>query len=110
MRACKVFCAKRETRSARYDLATLDRTDELALIRKIFEFPDIVERAGELYSTSTLAVYLYKLAVAANKFYETTPILKDENSRARLNARLLLIETAAQSSSKRIGATWYRNA
>ena len=79
-----------------YDLSTLDRNDELVLMRKIFEFPDIVEKAGELYSTSTLATYIYKLAVAANKFYETTPILKDENS-LRLNARLLLVQTAART-------------
>jgi arginyl-tRNA synthetase len=88
--------AAEEHRSGKAALAMLDRADELALMRKIFEFPDIVEKAGELYSTSTLATYLYKLAVAANKFYETTPILKDENA-MRLNARLVLIETAART-------------
>jgi arginyl-tRNA synthetase len=81
------------------DVSTLERTTELALMRKLFEFPDIVARAGELYSTSTLAIYLYKLAVAANKFYETTPILKDDDV-ARRNARLLLIATAAQVLQK----------
>jgi arginyl-tRNA synthetase len=81
------------------DAASLDHDTELALMRKIFEFPDIVEKAGELYSTSTLATYLYKLAVTANKFYETTPILKDEND-GRRNARLLLIATAARTLSE----------
>ncbi len=80
----------------------LERAAELALMRKLFEFPDVVERAGELYSTSTLAVYLYKLAVAANKFYETTPILKDEDI-ARRDARLLLIATAARVLQKGLG-------
>ena len=42
-------------RSKSVDATTLARTAELALMRKLFEFPDIVERAGELYSTSTLA-------------------------------------------------------
>ena len=70
--------------------------DEGALIRKILEFPEIVLRAGELYSTSTLATYLYKLAVAANKFYETTPILKDENVERR-KARLALADMAANT-------------
>lgn len=81
------------------DFSMLDGTEDLVLMRKIFEFPDIVQRAGELYSTSTLATYLHKLAVTANKFYETTPILKDENS-ARLNARLVLIDTAAKTLKK----------
>jgi len=71
-------------------------------MRKLFEFPDVVMRAGELYSTSTLAVYLYKLAVTANKFYETTPILKDEDA-ARRNAHLLLIDTAARVLRKGLG-------
>lgn len=81
------------------DVAPLAHTAELALMRKLFEFPDVVARAGELYSTSTLAVYLYKLAVAANKFYETMPILKDDDP-ARRAARLLLAATAARTLQK----------
>jgi arginyl-tRNA synthetase len=84
------------------DVSSLSRAAELSLIRKLFEFPDVVERAGELYSTSTLAVYLYKLAVAANKFYETTPILKDDDLKRR-NARLLLAATAARVLQKGLG-------
>jgi len=84
------------------NISSLDRTTELALMRKLFEFPDVVMRAGELYSTSTLAVYLYKLAVTANKFYETTPILKDDDA-ARRAARLLLIATAARVLQKGLG-------
>lgn len=81
------------------DVSLLVHTSELALMRKLFEFPDVVVRAGELYSTSTLAVYLYKLAVAANKFYETTPILKGEDD-ARRRARLLLVATTARVLQK----------
>ena len=84
------------------DVSSLERTAELALMRKLFEFPDVVARAGELYSTSTLAVYLYKLAVVANKFYETTPILKDDDA-ARRAARLLLATTTAHMLQKGLG-------
>ncbi|MDE2018804.1 MAG: arginine--tRNA ligase [Patescibacteria group bacterium] len=69
---------------------------ELSLMRKILEFPDIVQRAGVNFTPSTLATYLHKLASIANKFYETTPILKDENGERR-TARLQLAETAAQT-------------
>jgi arginyl-tRNA synthetase len=100
LRKSKIPSAK--LRPGAVDVSTLERTTELALVRKLFEFPDIVARAGELYSTSTLAVYLYKLAVAANKFYETTPILKDDDV-ARRNARLLLAATAAQVLQKGLG-------
>ena len=84
------------------DISPLAHTTELALMRKLLEFPDIVARAGELYSTSTLAVYLYKLAVAANKFYETMPILKDDNL-TRRTARLLLAATTARVLQKGLG-------
>ncbi|HEY5221173.1 MAG TPA: arginine--tRNA ligase [Candidatus Paceibacterota bacterium] len=93
---------KSDLRPASVDVTTLAHMTELALMRKLFEFPDIVARAGELYSTSTLAVYLYKLAVAANKFYETTPILKDDNV-ARRAVRLLLVATAARALQKGLG-------
>ncbi len=78
------------------DIALADTVPELALARKIFEFPAVVKVAGAMYSTSVLASYLHKLAVAANKFYETTPVLADENI-ARKNARLTLIEVAART-------------
>jgi arginyl-tRNA synthetase len=100
LRKSKISSAK--LRPSAVDVSALERTTELALMRKLFEFPDIVARAGELYSTSTLAVYLYKLAVAANKFYETTPILKDDD-RARRAARLLLAATAVQVLQKGLG-------
>jgi arginyl-tRNA synthetase len=100
LRKAKISDAKLRAKSV--DVTMLARTAELTLMRKLFEFPDIVERAGELYSTSTLATYLYKLAVTANKFYETTPILSDEDE-ARRMARLLLIATTARILQKGLG-------
>lgn len=92
--------AKNELGIEDYDrqenLHKLDSEVELALMRKVFEFPEVVGKAGELCATSILAAYLYKLAVAANKFYETTPILKDENVTRRL-ARLSLAAVAART-------------
>jgi arginyl-tRNA synthetase len=84
------------------DAVNLEHTSEIALMLRLFEFPDAVLRASELYSTSTLATYLYRLAVAANKFYETTPILKDEDVAPRA-ARLALAATAARTLQKGLG-------
>jgi arginyl-tRNA synthetase len=78
------------------DFAKLDSEVELSLMRKIFEFPDVVLHAQEKLLPSALVNYIYKLAVAANKFYETTPILKDEDA-ARRGARLALVEVAART-------------
>lgn len=78
------------------EIALLDSDSELNLMRKIFEFPDVVLRARELSAPSGVVSYLYKLAVASNKFYETTPILKDADD-ARRSARLALAATAART-------------
>jgi arginyl-tRNA synthetase len=83
-------------RAKKNNFSTLDSEVELALMRKIFELPDVVQKAGELYATSLLATYLHRLAVAANQFYEATPILKDEDAPRRA-ARLVLVETAART-------------
>ncbi|HVO28662.1 MAG TPA: arginine--tRNA ligase [Candidatus Paceibacterota bacterium] len=92
----KSVLRKAERSAARRSFAGLDSEDELALMRKIFGFPNAVARAGELYATSILAAYLYNLAVAANKFYETTPILKDESA-SRRASRLALAAIAART-------------
>ncbi len=83
-------------RGAEFHSEFLDTEAELALIRKLIEFPGAVLRAGELNAPSGLVAYVYKLAVAANKFYETTPILKDENKERR-DARLVLVKVAADA-------------
>ena len=88
---------------ANLKLERLDSEYELVLMRRIFEFPDIISRAIETRSSSGLANYLHKLAVAANKFYETTPIIKDENE-SRRNARLMLTEIAARTLKSGLGA------
>lgn len=80
----------------------LDTEIEFALIRKILIFPDTVSRAGEFNAPSGLATYLYKLAAVANKFYETTPILKDDDA-SRRNARLMLVEAAARTLASGLG-------
>ncbi len=79
-----------------FEASTLDSEVELALIRKIFEFPDVVAHARERYAPSAVVAYVYKLASHANKFYETTPILKDENA-SRKQARLALVAVAART-------------
>lgn len=75
---------------------------EFALIRKIIEFPDEVGRSAEILQTSSLANYLYKLAVLANRFYETTPVLKEADP-LRRGALLALIGAVASVLESGLG-------
>ncbi|MBI4085260.1 MAG: arginine--tRNA ligase [Candidatus Liptonbacteria bacterium] len=75
-------------------VSSLDTDIEMALIRKIAEFPETVRRSAENFFTNNIARYLYELANLANKYYESTPILTDKNVDRR-NVRLMLINSVA---------------
>jgi arginyl-tRNA synthetase len=74
--------------------SSLNGEIELALMRRIFEFPDEIIKSARDLQTSNLANYLYKLAILANRFYETTPVLKEENE-SRRHALLVLVSAVA---------------
>ncbi len=78
----------------RADTSTLTENCEIDLILRMNELPEAVRAAAANYAPNLLANYLYELATAANRFYETEPILKDDN-RSRRNTRLSLVETTA---------------
>ena len=80
---------------AKPDFSLLTSEHELALVRKIIDFPDAVRMSAESLLPNTLAHYTHELAVLANKFYETTPVMKEENIKLRA-ARLVLIDVAAE--------------
>ncbi len=84
------------------DLELLDGETEIALIRKMVEFPEVVRRSAEILFTNGIAKYLYELANLANKYYESTSILMDKNINRR-NARLVLIESVASVMKTGLG-------
>jgi len=72
----------------------LGEKSELAIIKHLLDFPDVLGKVGEANLPNHLALYLYELANLANRFYETVPVIKDENT-SRRAARLALVETTA---------------
>ena len=95
-----------ESKFQEADLKRLETEGEFAVIEKLAEFPEAVRAAGETYAPNHLTTYLYELANAVNRFYESTPILEvksktrnseknNDNDAARRDARLLLVKTAA---------------
>jgi len=65
---------------------------EIYLIKKLSEFPNIIQTSAEKYSPNNLATYLLLLADLTNKYYEAVPVLKETN-KARQNAQLILLQT-----------------
>ncbi|MCH2198013.1 MAG: arginine--tRNA ligase [Flavobacteriales bacterium] len=56
---------------------------ERALIRKIYEFPSVLEDAAKSYDPSQIANYVYDLVKEYSSFYQASPILKEENEGLR---------------------------
>ncbi len=73
----------------------LTEQDELRLVRKVIQFPEVIADAAENYAPNLLTSYLTELSNMSNRFYEATPILRDKD-RARRNAHLLLIRGVAK--------------
>lgn len=62
--------------------------DELNLLRKLYQFPEIVLKSAEQFSPNFIATYLYELSSQFNLFYQKNPILKSEKDIKEL--RLLI--------------------
>jgi arginyl-tRNA synthetase len=75
-------------------IQNLNHELELDLIKKILDFPNILNLSAENYLTSYLANYLYELSILLNKFYEKLPVLKEKDKKIKFQ-RLVLINFGA---------------
>jgi arginyl-tRNA synthetase len=62
---------------------------EKTLLKLIYEYPAVVEDAGDQYNPSLLANYAFELAKEYNQFYHDNPILRDEDM-SRRDFRLMM--------------------
>ncbi|MEK7138368.1 MAG: arginine--tRNA ligase [Patescibacteria group bacterium] len=84
-----------DTVNQKADIGKLIQESELALIKHLLEFPDVIKESSETLSPQHVALYVFELANLANNFYEKVHILKDEDP-ARMSARLLLIRVTTE--------------
>lgn len=68
---------------------------ESSLIQHLAEFPGVVKEAGNTFSPSLIANYVYDLVKDYNQFYHDFAILREEDSNMR-SFRLLLSKTVAE--------------
>ncbi|MDR2979938.1 MAG: arginine--tRNA ligase [Bacteroidales bacterium] len=57
---------------------------EKELIKRLYEFPEIIKNAGMQYSPALVANYVYELAKEFNRFYQDTPIFREEDSQKQI--------------------------
>lgn len=73
------------------DMAASLNKQEADLIKKIYEWPAILQDAASSYNPASIAHYSYDLARTYNSFYQENQILREENE-AKRNLRLALTE------------------
>jgi len=79
-----------EPKTKDFDLLT--KEEEIQLVKKLNEFPNILEKASNAGTPHIIAEYTNKLAATFNQFYEKSPILRAENKNIQ-NVRLLLVKS-----------------
>jgi len=72
----------------------LQTDEEWALIKLLFQYPQILEQSSLNYNPAGVCLYLLQLASLFNKFYQKTPVLKAEKEEIK-KARLILIQSIA---------------
>jgi arginyl-tRNA synthetase len=68
---------------------------EADLIKKIYEWPSVLQDAASSYNPASIAHYSYELARTYNSFYQENQILREENEQKR-NLRLALTEKTGE--------------
>jgi arginyl-tRNA synthetase len=81
---------KSNEKYCRVPLSKLNSEPEIRIIRVISKFDLVVENAARSLKPKILAKYVHTLATAFNVFYETTPVLKEDNREIRI-ARIALV-------------------
>jgi len=69
--------------------------EEVALLRTIYKFPEVIQEAGENFAPNLICNFLFDLAQKYNLFYNKQPILKAESEELK-NFRLALTMTVGQ--------------
>lgn len=81
-RACSILAKVKNHKISEHNLEPMERS----LARKISEYPSVVQKAVDDLMPHHIAVYLYELAQAFNRFYEKNRVVGDkrESIRAQL--------------------------
>lgn len=79
-RACSILAKADHTAEAPAELMDGERS----LVRKISEYPEVIEKAGNELMPHHICTYLYELAQAFNSFYEKNRVIGDERQAIRL--------------------------
>lgn len=91
-RACSIL---RKAKIGKADFSLLNKKEEIKLIKKLGNFPNIVLEATSSLKSNLIANYVYDIAKSFNEFYTKHSVLKAGNKELA-NARLSLVKATTQ--------------
>ncbi|MEK7127873.1 MAG: arginine--tRNA ligase, partial [Patescibacteria group bacterium] len=65
--------------------------EELALLRHLYKFPEIIELAAKQYAPNVICTYLFELAKRFNNLYNNCPIIGNDFRLSLTNATLIIL-------------------
>ncbi len=78
------------------------KPEELSVLRKLHQFPEVVERTAKEFQPNIICNYLFELSQNFNNFYQNVPVLQEEDAEKR-SFRLQLITGTAQVIKNGLG-------
>jgi len=89
-RACSILSKKQED-IRDIDAAMLNHESEKQLVKRLAQFPIVIDEACGGCKPHSIATYLYETASQFNQFYRDCPVLPEKNAKRRA-ARLALVD------------------
>jgi arginyl-tRNA synthetase len=87
---------RRRTEDEVVDFGLLGNKEELELIQKLIQFPEMLEKAGEELNPLRIITLVYEIAQAFNLFYNNHQVL-DENNEEITSARIQLAKATGEA-------------
>ncbi len=91
-RACSILRKAEVEKIEKFEPSILNHENEIALIKLLAKFPEIISECSEQRRPHLLAGYAFETASLFNQFYRDCPVLAAEEELR--NTRLALVETA----------------
>lgn len=93
-RACSILRKANREITVQISFENFDQSEEMAVVRLLYDFPQVIVKVSETYKPHHLAQYLIGLSQAFNEFYHKCPVISEQVS--TMKARLLLVDSVRQ--------------
>jgi len=93
-RSCSILRKVKKSVSTKVNFESINLEEELAVVKLLYEFPEVLTKMAETYRPHHLTQYLISLSQAFNEFYHKCPVISEMEQ--QMNSRLLIVDCVRQ--------------